>query len=87
MEIIYSEESQKDIQFWKKSGNKIIQNKIQQLLNAISQDPFNGIGKPEMLKHNLTGLWSRRINQEHRIIYEVLEEEGRIKIHSLKGHY
>lgn len=68
MEIIYSEESQKDIQFWKKSGNKIIQNKIQQLLNAISQDPFNGIGKPEMLKHNLTGLWSRRINQEHRIV-------------------
>lgn len=87
MEIIYSEESQKDIQFWKKSGNKIIQNKIQQLLNAISQDPFNGIGKPEMLKHNLTGLWSRRINQEHRIVYEVLEEEARIKIHSMKGHY
>ncbi|MFS2188694.1 Txe/YoeB family addiction module toxin [Mucilaginibacter sp. Mucisp84] len=87
MEIIYSEESQKDIQFWKKSGNKIIQNKIQQLLNAISQDPFNGIGKPEMLKHNLTGLWSRRINQEHRIVYEVLEEETRIKIHSMKGHY
>jgi toxin YoeB len=87
MEIIYSEESQKDIQFWKKSGNKSIQNKIQQLLSAISRDPFNGIGKPEMLKHNLTGLWSRRINQEHRIVYEVLEEENKIKIHSLKGHY
>ncbi|MFC0517242.1 Txe/YoeB family addiction module toxin [Mucilaginibacter angelicae] len=53
----------------------------------MSQDPFNGIGKPEMLRHNLTGLWSRRINQEHRIVYEVLEAEGRIKVHSLKGHY
>jgi toxin YoeB len=87
MEIIYSEESQKDIRFWKRSGNKSIQNKIQQLITAIGQDPFNGIGKPEALKHNLTGLWSRRINQEHRIIYEVLEKENRIKIHSLKGHY
>ena len=87
MEIIYSEESQLDIEYWKKSGNKIIQKKIQQLLLAISQDPFNGIGKPELLKHNLTGLWSRRINQEHRIVYEVLEAESRIKIHSLKGHY
>ncbi|WP_208864677.1 Txe/YoeB family addiction module toxin [Mucilaginibacter gossypiicola] len=64
-----------------------MQNKIHQLLHAISQDPFSGIGKPEMLKHNLTGLWSRRINQEHRIIYEVLEEEKTIKIHSLRGHY
>lgn len=87
MEVVYSEESQKDIHFWKRSGNKPIQNKIQQLINAICQDPFNGIGKPEALKHNLAGLWSRRINQEHRIIYEVLEEENKIKIHSLKGHY
>ncbi|WDZ99124.1 Txe/YoeB family addiction module toxin [Mucilaginibacter sp. SJ] len=87
MEVVYSEESQKDIQFWKRSGNKPIQNKIQQLINAIGQDPFNGIGKPEMLKHNLTGLWSRRINQEHRIVYEVLEEEDCIKIHSMKDHY
>jgi toxin YoeB len=80
MEIVYSEESQKDILYWKKSGNLIIQKKIQQLLHAISDDPFNGIGKPEQLKHNLTGLWSRRINQEHRIVYEVLETENRIKI-------
>lgn len=87
MEIVYSEESQKDILYWKKSGNQIIQKKIQQLINAISEDPFSGIGKPEQLKHDLTGLWSRRINQEHRIVYEILEAENRIKIHSLKGHY
>ena len=86
MEIIYSEEAQKDIDYWKKSGNKAIQKKIQKLLFAIEKDPFKGIGKPEALKHNLTGLWSRRINQEHRVVYQVLDQET-IKIYSLKGHY
>ncbi len=86
MEIIYSDEAQQDIQFWRKSGNKIIQKKIQQLLVAIEENPFLGIGKPEPLKHNLTGLWSRRINQEHRIIYRILEDKT-IMIYSLKGHY
>jgi len=87
MEIIYSEEAQKDIEYWKKSGDKSIQSKIQQLLYAIQQDPFTGIGKPEALKHNLSGLWSRRISREHRLIYQMLENKQIIKIHSLKGHY
>lgn len=87
MEIIYSEEAQRDIEYWKKSGNKIIQKKIQQLLNAIEESPFEGIGKPEALRYNLSGRWSRRINQEHRIIYEVLENKETIKVHSLKSHY
>ncbi|GAA3971607.1 Txe/YoeB family addiction module toxin [Mucilaginibacter dorajii] len=87
MEIIYSDEAQEDIAYWKKSGNKVIQKKIQQLLSAIEQSPFEGIGKPEMLRHNLTGLWSRRINQEHRLVYEILEDTQTIKIHALRGHY
>ena len=87
MEIIYSEEAQKDIEFWKKSGNKTIQNKIQQLLNAIETAPFEGIGKPEPLKHNLSGLWSRRINQEHRLIYRIIPDEQVVMIYSLKGLY
>jgi toxin YoeB len=87
MEIIYSEEAQHDIEYWKKSGNKIIQKKIQQLLNAIEENPFDGIGKPEALRYNLSGKWSRRINQEHRIVYELLENNQTLKIHSLKGHY
>jgi len=56
-----SDEAQRDIAFWKKSGNVIIQKKIMQLLESIEEAPF--IGKPEPLKHNLSGLWSRRINQ------------------------
>jgi toxin YoeB len=87
MEIIYSEAAQRDIEYWKKSGNKIIQKKIQQLLNAIEEHPFEGVGKPEALRYNLSGKWSRRINHEHRIVYELLENNETIKVHSLKGHY
>ncbi len=87
MEIIYSDEALQDIAFWRKSGNKIIQKKIQQLIAAIEESPFEGIGKPEALKHNLSGLWSRRGDQEHRIIYELIDGASTLKIISLKGHY
>jgi len=59
------------------------------LLRAIQENPFEGIGKPEPLKHTLSGVWSRRINQEHRIIYEIIDEKTIeiLNILSLKGHY
>ena len=89
MEVIYSEKSLKDIAFWKKSGNKVIMNKITALIEDIQLHPYEGIGKPEPLKHQLSGKWSRRINQEHRIIYQVTEENTIeiLDILSLKGHY
>jgi toxin YoeB len=59
--------------------------KIYQLLESIKDSPFEGIGKPELLKHNLSGYWSRRINIEDRLVYEILE--GEIFVLSLKGHY
>ena len=52
---------------------------------SITENPFAGIGKPEQLKHSLSGSWSRRINAEHRLIYEVIGEI--VYIQSLKGHY
>jgi toxin YoeB len=67
------------------TGNKVVLKKISSLLRAILENPFSGIGKPEPLKHQLTGCWSRRINQEHRLVYEILD--GRILVHSLRGHY
>jgi len=85
MEIQFVDDSLLDIKFWKKSGNKAIQKKIQQLILAILEDPYDGIGKPEALKHEFSGKWSRRINEEHRIIYEVIEDA--LYIYSLKGHY
>lgn len=87
MEIIYSDEAQLNIEYWKKSGNKIIQKKIQPLLTSIEETPFDGIGKPKPLRHNLSGLWSRRINQEHRIVYQLLENNQTIKIYAPRGHY
>jgi toxin YoeB len=85
MEITYSADAKEDLLFWRKSGNKAIQKKITSILNSILETPFEGIGKPEPLKYDLSGKWSRRINQEHRLIYDVTEV--RIKIYSLRGHY
>ena len=83
--IDFSNQAERDIDFHKKSGNKSILKKILILLNELSQHPFEGSGKPEALKHSLTGYWSRRINQEHRLVYEVFEDT--VLIHSAKGHY
>jgi toxin YoeB len=59
--------------------------KIEKLVDAIIENPFEGIGKPEPLKHNLAGCWSRRIDREHRLVYEVTDEL--ITVLSMKGHY
>ncbi|WP_374756110.1 Txe/YoeB family addiction module toxin [Dyadobacter frigoris] len=62
-----------------------MQKKIKELLLSIQETPFHGIGKPEALKYELSGSWSRRIDHEHRIVYRVTEKF--IKIESLKDHY
>jgi toxin YoeB len=89
VEIIYSEKAQKDILFWKKSGNKSIMKKITSLIEDILIHPYEGLGKPEQLKYELSGRWSRRIDKEHRIIYRITEENNIeiLNILSLKGHY
>jgi toxin YoeB len=89
MQIIFSEKAKSDLNFWIKSGNKNVLKKIYSLITDIQRNPFEGIGKPEPLKHQLSGKWSRRINNEHRIIYQVTND-GVIEILdilSLKGHY
>lgn len=68
MQIVFTTKARKDLDFWIKSGNKNILNKITDLIEDIQLHFFEGIGKPEQLKHQLSGKWSRRINQEHRII-------------------
>ena len=60
-------------------------NKLFILLTELTEHPFTGTGKPEQLKYNLTGLWSRRINREHRLVYEVATDS--VLAHSAKGHY
>jgi len=85
VEVDFLDRALDDIEFWKKSGRLKIQNKITRLLESISKTPFSGIGKPEPLKHELIGYWSRRITDEHRLIYKV--ENNRIKVISLRFHY
>ena len=87
MEIIYLPNASDHLNYWIKTKNLKTLEKIATLLKNIVQTPKYGIGKPEALKHNLSGLWSRRINQEHRLVYEIDEENNQIVIHSLKGHY
>ncbi len=85
MEVVFFEQAQKDIAFWKKSGQKQIMARIDSLLKDIRKQPFSGIGKPKELKHELSGWWSRRINREHRIIYRVKNNE--IQVLSMRYHY
>lgn len=85
MEIRYSIEAQEDLAHWKKTNNVAVLKKIRALLESIAENPHEGIGKPELLRHNLSGCWSRRINREHRIVYEVIDDM--IHVLSLKDHY
>lgn len=87
MEIILLEQAEKDRKYWIKSGNKAIMKRITALLEDMAEHPFTGIGKPEPLKYSLSGLWSRRINSEHRIIYSVSDNAITIYVLSMRYHY
>ena len=82
----FTKQAQDDIEFHKKSGNKAVIKKLLTLLEELAEHPFTGTGKPEALKYDLTGLWSRRINHEHRLVYEVIGNTIVVIVAS-KGHY
>ena len=73
-----------DIAYWKKHNAKRYE-RIKLLIKNIEETPFTGVGKPEPLKHSLAGLWSRRINQEHRLIYSV--NSVQVIIYNCRFHY
>jgi toxin YoeB len=85
MEIDYTLQAKEDLAYWKKVNNVIVLKKIRKLIESILETPFEGIGKPEPLKYSLSGTWSRRISQEHRLVYEVTGKL--ITVLSMKGHY
>jgi len=72
VEIDFLDNALNDIEYWKKSGNKTIQNRITKLLDSISNTPFSGIGKPEPLKHELGGFWSRRITENIELYIQLI---------------
>ena len=84
MKLIFSENAWKDYLYWQKTDKKILK-RITLLIRDIQRIPYEGIGKPEALKHGLSGYWSRRINDEHRIVYKV--ENDSVFIAQLRYHY
>ena len=84
MNLLFTDDAWDDYLYWQQTDKKMI-NKINQLIKESQRTPFAGIGKPEPLKHQLQGCWSRRIDSEHRLVYEVTD--GALKIISCRFHY
>ncbi len=83
-QILFDPNAIEDLEYWIKENRKKAQ-KILKLIRESSKDPFNGTGKPEPLKYDLKGCWSRRIDREHRLVYEV--KKDKIRILSCRYHY
>ena len=84
MKYVFVDESWEDYLYWQKYDRRMMK-KINELLKDIAKNPFSGIGKPEPLKFKYKGFWSRRINEEHRLIYRYQEDE--ILIAKCRFHY
>ncbi len=84
MNILFTDESWRDYLYWQQTDKKIL-HKINKLIHEIKRTPFEGIGKPEPLRYQLQGCWSRHINGEHRIVYEVVEDT--VRIIACRYHY
>ena len=84
MKLIFSEQAWEDYVYWQKIDKKLLQ-RINELIKEITRTPHTGIGKPEPLKHALSDYWSRRITDEHRIVYRVAD--GSLLIAQLRYHY
>jgi toxin YoeB len=84
VKLIFSEHAREDYLYWQRTDRKILE-RINKLIKEIQRSPFEGTGKPEPLRHGLSGYWSRRINEEHRIVYK--EESHSLLIAQLKYHY
>jgi len=85
--VIVSDIAKSDIAKHKKSGNKASISKIEKILQELAEHPYTGTGKPEQLKYNYSGFWSRRINQTDRLVYSVSENTVTVEVVSAMGHY
>ena len=84
MNLVFSQHAWNDYLYWQRTDKRILK-RINMIIQDIVRSPTDGIGKPEPLKHALSGYWSRRINQEHRIVYKV--ENDSVFIAQLRYHY
>jgi len=84
MKLIFAEKAWEDYLYWQKTDRQILK-RINTLIKEVKREPFEGIGKPEALKHALSGYWSRRINDEHRMVYKIQHDS--LLIAQLRYHY
>jgi toxin YoeB len=84
VKLIFAEQAWEDYLYWQQTDKQLLK-RINALIKEIIRDPFTGIGKPEPLKHALSGYWSRRLNDEHRIVYKV--QDDALLIAQLRYHY
>lgn len=84
MKLIFAAAAWEDYLYWQKQDRKMV-DRINKLIQEVKREPFSGVGKPEPLKHALSGYWSRRITDEHRMVYSI--EDGSLLIAQLRYHY
>ncbi len=84
MKLTFADEAWDDYLYWQTNDKKILK-RINMIIKDIKRDAFDGIGNPEPLKHNWSGYWSRRINQEHRIVYKATQDS--VLIAQCRYHY
>lgn len=84
MRLVFSVHAWEDYLYWQRTDRKVLK-RINLLIQDVQRSPFEGIGKPEPLKHALSGYWSRRINDEHRMVYKV--ESDALFLAQLRYHY
>ena len=84
MKLIFADAAWEDYLYWQEQDRRMVV-RINRLIKETMREPFTGTGKPEPLKHALSGFWSRRINEEHRMVYKV--EEGALLLAQLRYHY
>jgi toxin YoeB len=84
VKVSFSKVADEDYRYWQRKDCKVFE-RVKALLRNIDQHPFTGIGKPEPLRHELSGWWSRRITKAHRLVYQV--ESGKISVLSCRFHY
>ena len=82
--LVFSDEAWEDYLYWQDTDRSMVR-RINQLIKDIRRSPYEGIGKPEPLKHQLAGWWSRRIDAEHRFVYRATEQA--VEIAALRNHY
>jgi toxin YoeB len=84
MKIVFLDQGWEDYLYWQNTDKALLK-KINALIKEIERTPFEGSGKPELLRHNLAGYWSRRINLEHRLVYKI--DKDTVVIYQCRYHY